>query len=55
MTDKIKNKQDIMLSGIHKYDGEAEGKRDNASSNFGNQLVIVRAAPQSRRKQKIIK
>lgn len=48
MTDKIKNKHVVMLSGVYKDDAEAKGKRESASSNFGNQLVIVKAAPQSR-------
>lgn len=37
MTDKIKNKQDVVLSGIHTDDKEAKGRRDSASSNFGKQ------------------
>lgn len=54
VTDEIKNKQDIMLSG-NKKDGErADGKTDSAPSNFGSLLVFVKAAPRSRKKQKII-
>lgn len=34
MTDQIKSKQDIILSGTHKDNEETKGKTDSVSSNL---------------------
>lgn len=45
MTDQIKSKQDIILSGTHKDNEETKGKTDSVSSNLEKKQLGLSKLP----------